>query len=578
MARLTRNVEGKLLALASGAGFANMAVMRWIFAFWLAAFASLSAFELDSVVNPVVRVLPMPDLRPEIKGPQMAVSTQSEKASAHVKAGIVMLHSAWDFEAYRHFVAAAKEDPDCVMAYWGIVMSLAGSGNEFKEEMPAAMDRMLDLVEAGKGSELERGYAYAAAKLKTEGGRSAGAIFEGLSEKYPNDHLSKMWAAFFQRDGFDDVGNPRSGQLAAVEELRGLISKYPDDQSLIAFCLVAQAEMPDTEGKIAAEALPLARKIARLHPDFPPYQHLLGHYEFRSGNAKLAAQAFRDAATAYEKYMSANKLTFEDCPGWLRAKIYLAAALDSKGDKAEALPIYEEIAALKVSKERLYSPGGVLLLWDGRNMAARYLGGEDDAESLQSGLDFLSKVPAEQWHIEHSTAALYKDCLALYLGSRKAIIDGNLDAAKSLFKEFGKRGDHLTKLSEQERLSPSFSYWVRAIDTLAVLNVELEGLTALASEGATQKTALNWFRSADERQIRPSLLMPPALPNPMENRLGQYFLANDEAQKAASAYRAALVRVPNHLSSLEGYRLALQKLGRDSDAEKVAKRISLVKK
>lgn len=552
--------------------------MKLVLAFCLAALSPLGAFEVDSVVNPVVRKLSAPDLYQEIKGPQMAISTKSGKASAHVKTGMVMLNSAWDFEAYRHFTAAAKEDPDCLMAYWGIVMSLAGSGNEFRAVMPAAIDRMLDLVEAGHGSDLERGYAYAAAKLKTEGGHSAGRIFETLSEKYPNDHLSKMWAAFFQRDGFDEIGNPRPGQVSAIKELRAMISQYPEDESLITFWLVAQAEMPDNGGKIAAEALPLARKLARLHPDFPPYQHLLGHYEFRSGNAKLAAQAFRQAIASYGTYMATDKLSYYDCPGWLRSKIYLAAALDSKGELAKARPIFEELAALKVSKERLYSPGAVLLLWDGRTMAARYFGGEDDTASFQSGLDFLAKIPEEQWYVKLSTAALYKDCLAIYLGTRKAIANGDVVAAKSLFAEFTKRGVRLTSLGEQERLSPSVSNWMRAIDTLAVLSVELDGLIALASDDATaQKTALNWFRSAVERQTRPSLLMPPSLANPMENRLGNYFLSRGEPQQAAAAYRDALARVPNHLNSLEGYLLSLQKLDRTADAEKVAQRISLVK-
>ncbi len=552
--------------------------MKLALLIWLAVLVPLCAFDLDSVVNPVVRDLPEPALRADISGPALAISSKSEKAAAHVKSGIAMLNSAWDFEAYRHFSAAAKEDPDCLMAYWGIVMSLAGSGNEFKTEMPAALDRMLDLVEAGQGSELERGFAYAAAKLNTEGGRAASLIFKGLAEDYPGGHLAEMWAAFFQRDGFDELGKPRLAQEKAVSELRELVVRYPGDDSLVAFWLVARAEMPDVKGQLGREALPMARKLARQHPDFPPYQHLLGHYEYRNGNAELAAKAFRQAVAAYEKYMTPNKLNYYDCPGLLKSQMYLAAALADKGDLTAARPIFSELASREVDEKRLYSAGATLLMWEGRSLGARYLGGQDDKKSLQAGLDLLGKLPAPQWHAEHSTAALYKDCLAIYLGTRKAIIDGNLPAAKGLFEEFGKRGQHLNNLVKQERHAPSRSHWIRAIDTLAVLNSEIEGLIALASDGSEQKTALNWFRSAAERQTRPSLLMPPPLPNPMENRLGQYFILIGESEKAADAYRAALQRRPNHLDSLKGYQLTLEKTGKKKIAAKVAERISLIEK
>ncbi|MGE9269046.1 MAG: hypothetical protein ACQKBY_13215, partial [Verrucomicrobiales bacterium] len=244
----------------------------------------LSAFELNSVIAPVLRDLPEPELRAGLPGPPMAVSSASEKAQAHVRAGVAMLHSAWDFEAYRHFAAAAQEDPECLLAYWGIVMSLSGSANEFRAELPAALDRMLDLLEAEKGTKLEQGYAYAVAKLKAEGPLAAAKVYEVLAEDFPNERLARLWAAFLKRDGYDEVGKPRLNQEKAVAEIRDLLLKHPEDHPLTAFWLLNQAEMPFSYEALSTEGLPLARRLARLHPDFPPYLHLAGHYEWRCGN------------------------------------------------------------------------------------------------------------------------------------------------------------------------------------------------------------------------------------------------------------------------------------------------------
>ena len=48
-------------------------------------------------------------------------------------------------------------------------------------------DRLLDLVEQGKGTELERGYAYGLIKYIEEGPAGAANAFRKVAEKFPND-------------------------------------------------------------------------------------------------------------------------------------------------------------------------------------------------------------------------------------------------------------------------------------------------------------------------------------------------------------------------------------------------------
>ncbi|MCA1686626.1 MAG: hypothetical protein LC745_11770, partial [Planctomycetia bacterium] len=51
------------------------------------------------------------------------VSTTRTEAQAFINQGVAQLHSFFYFEAERSFRQAAKIDPDCAMAYWGMAMA-----------------------------------------------------------------------------------------------------------------------------------------------------------------------------------------------------------------------------------------------------------------------------------------------------------------------------------------------------------------------------------------------------------------------------------------------------------------------
>ena len=49
------------------------------------------------------------------------------KVQAQFERGVAMLHSYWFTEGGKVFDAVAKQDPDCVMAYWGYAVNLLGN-------------------------------------------------------------------------------------------------------------------------------------------------------------------------------------------------------------------------------------------------------------------------------------------------------------------------------------------------------------------------------------------------------------------------------------------------------------------
>ena len=62
---------------------------------------------------------------------KMKSETKSEKAQQYFNQGLNLLHDFWDFEAYRAFKEAIRQDATAVMPYWGLSQA-AGEGSVYK--------------------------------------------------------------------------------------------------------------------------------------------------------------------------------------------------------------------------------------------------------------------------------------------------------------------------------------------------------------------------------------------------------------------------------------------------------------
>ena len=534
-------------------------------------------FEVKSVVHPVVAKLAPPKLVGGLSDTAFAVSTTSAKASKHVQLGMAYLNAPWDFEAYRHFCAAAQADPGCLMAYWGITMSLAGRNHEFYRQRKAAIERMVTLLEASKGVPLEQGYAYAAAQLITDGVRSSGEAFQAIARQFPNDVQSRLLGNFLTRDGFDGNGEPRIGQQKASESLKKMVAENPDNLSVISFWVTSQSESPLKGEKLRADVLPYARKLVEKQPESPIFHLVLTHVEAKCGNAALALAACQKAIDFYEDYMKAEGVSRYDCDGWIRAKIYQANLYTVLGHYEKSLPVTEELASLKVDPERIFSRGASLLMWEGRTIGARLTMGRSSKKEWSAAQKQLEALSDEEWHEDKSFAAVYRDNLAFYFGVRKALAAKDLKVAEGLYGLLIEHAKSLEGMKEAVAKTSSYSDWVRARDTLGVAVSELRGMLAMQDEGAARLGAINYIKGAIERQGSPTNLLPAAIDYPMQARLGAFYLALGEPGKAALAYREGLDFRPNHVGVLEGYRNALLKLDRKDAAEQIRERIEFIK-
>jgi tetratricopeptide (TPR) repeat protein len=540
-------------------------------------FASLAYGEdetpdVKAAIPPSILALGAPTVFEFKGGLQMAVMSASEKAQLHVNQGLNHLHGGWETEAARHFAVAMQEDPECLLAHWGMVMSLLTPSPETGPARNAATDRILTLIEAGKGSELERGYAFGLLKYIEEGPKGAAAAFAKVARQFPNDIQAPMFEALFSRGGFDDFGDPTPDQDRSERMLKALIDKRPDDPLALNALLTIRSDGGDLRGH-----LDMARKLSSMQPDYAPYLHVLGHYEWRCGNHAAAAAAFGRACELYQNWMKANKVGVEDCEDWVRTEAYRIVALSSRGRYEDAAAAARELAAIKIADGRVQSAGSRALWWEGRTLPARLLlrrGYRGTAAEAQASLPPAKDVRA---NIERTLAGWWIDGLRIAMEARRLMDAGKFEEARQAAAALTLHGERMAKTQKAASMGGERSAWNRGFRGLEIIAAETRGLLAMAGPEDRRGIGFNWFRGAVDRQIPATMMYPPAVLTPMAARLGDFHLMEKKPEAAVAAFEEALKAFPNDMSALVGLLDAASAAGDDAKVEATMQAIEQVR-
>ena len=528
--------------------------------------------DVEDAIPASVKALGTPTMMDFPAGIRMAVSASTADAQAHVIQGLNHLHGGWEFEASRHFAVAMREDPECLLAHWGMVMSLLNPSPETGEARNAATDRLYDLVEKGKGTELERGYAYGLIKYIEEGPNGAATAFRKVAQKFPNELQAGVFAALFSRGGYDAAGDATPTQIAAEKTLLDLIAKFSDNPIPINALLMIRAEGPDLTG-----SLELARKLAQMEPNYPPAFHLLGHYEWRCGNHGEATTAFGRASTFYQRWMSENKAGVADCPEWIKAECYRIVALLSKGDFDTAYAASRQVASTPLPKDRPASPGTRFLLWDAKTLPARILIRRGLRGNAMEAAVSLPKPDEVQEFRKYSLAYWWIDGLRFALEAQRLINAGKTDEAREVVAALTQHGELMSKTQSAAAASGERSQWLRAFRATEVLASDIRGRLAMAGPQNQRETAYNWYASAADRQRPSPMLYPPLILTPMASRLGGFYLATKKPVEAIEAYQRALSAFPNDMESLIGLKTAYEMAEKTKEAAETSKKIESLK-
>jgi tetratricopeptide (TPR) repeat protein len=505
-------------------------------------------------------------------GIRMAVSAATEEAQAHVLQGLNHLHGGWEFEASRHFAAAVREDPDCLLAHWGMIMCLLNPTPETGDARMAATERMLALIEQGKGTELERGYAYGLVKYIEEGPASASDAFRKVAARFPNDMQAAVFAAIFGRGGFDEAGDATPDQERAERELMALVEKHPHSMVPLNALLFIHAEAPDLTG-----TLWLSRRLAQMVPDYPPVAHLSGYYEWRCGHHALAASSFGRAVTLYQNWMEEQKIPLADCSEWLKAECCRIVALASRGDSETARAAARKLSGTPLIDARPSSPGNRFLLWEAKTLPARLMLRSNPQGTTKEAAASLPKPAEIAKTREHSLAYWWIDGLRFVIDARRLLEKRDLNGARDVLVALSGHIESMSRGRDAATSGGELSFFNRSQRGLEMLASELRGELAMAGPAANRGIAYNWFSAAADRQRPSTLLLPPAILTPMAARLGEYQLTAKQPVEAIESYQRSLKAFPNDMDSLTGLRRAFEAAGKSAEAAETAAKIEALK-
>ncbi len=514
---------------------------------------------VDQVIAERVAALPPPAEPAVPKGVTMAISSEDPRAQKAVQHGMVCLHTGWDFEAYRHFCMALRADPNCLMAHWGVGLALMHGKQDLQEARQAALERMLALVEHGVGTDLEKRYAFALSKLLTEGPVAAGEAFTAAAREYRGDPQLTLLTCLITR-GAD-----------ADEKLLEAVEKHPDLTWLRYGYLAMRAEEDSRD-----EELEMARQLASEAPEYPPYYHLLGHYEWRCGNHARAAHAFGRAADLYAGWMRDNGLDAVDCPSWTKAESYRAVALASKGEYETALAVADAVAAIEVPLDRADSNGGRMLMWEGRTLPVRVLLRRGEPGDMARAAKVLPPLEEVEEFGKKSLALWSYQVHSSVVAGRLAIEQKDLPAANEIALDVTRIGENFVKTREIGIRTGESSHWLRAFKAFEVMAAEFRGLIGMEGVEGTEGPSVSagsWFQAAADRQERATLMMPPAVLLPMEVRLADYYVARSEAAKAIEVLESGLEDHPNDCELLNGLLEICESEGMTAEAAEWRRRI-----
>jgi tetratricopeptide (TPR) repeat protein len=458
------------------------------------------------------------------------------------------------------------------MANFGVTFALLGADSEFIKVRIAAVDRTLALVDAKVGSELERGYVYALTKLLEEGPLSAADAFGQVSRKFPNDVQAKLFESYFRRAGFDEYGSPKPEQELAQEMIQALMKKQPDSPMLMHCWLMMR-----TENLLCREDLPMARKLCELVPDYPPYYHLLGHYEWRSGNYRKAVSAFSRCGDLYLAWMKQAGLSIVDCPEWIRAEVYRAVALASSGDYDSALDAASALTKVPIPLDRMESAGARMMYWEAKTLQARLLMRRGAVGDAALALQTIPQPDEVKSLVERTKVGSFYQGLVIALEGGKALTEGNKQRAEEMYQLMILHGEKMEAVRQQAMKLGEIAPFSRAFICLEILALELKGNIAMASGSASSGAAYNWYSGARERQTLATRMLPPISLFPMSAHVAQHFEVRKDWKSAQEAYEEGLEYWPNDLILLEGLKNVHLQQKNQAAADKAAAQIQQVK-
>jgi tetratricopeptide (TPR) repeat protein len=478
------------------------------------------------------------------------VTTRVAEAQKFFDQGVALMHSFWFYEADRSFEQAARLDPGCAMAQWGIATSAV---NEARRD--AAVRRAKEL--APQASARERLYIAAVeARYSAERDTVQNNAFLGSNESYrralrklvslhPEDNEAKLFLALASMNGYERDGTPRAGTVEAIALCQLVLTKEPRHPGAHHYMIHATES-----GKRPADGVPHADIYPSLAPKIGHAVHMPGHTYVHVDRWDDAARTFENSTEVDRAYMKETGEKSDHAAGpYAHNTHFLAYVYSMQGRYRDGLRVSQGLIELTKQPGEEKSRAGL----EGRLGVLRMLARYDRWDEILDGQTLPDEGPFEVF----KAWRLYATALAR-LGK------GDVKAARSDLEALQKEAAWLReKLPKQKGLLQG-GRQQQQLRALQVAPLELQARIA-ASEGRADE-AIKLLRDAIEEEIKLGYSEPPIYPNPMEEVAGRVSLQLKRWKEAEEFFRAALERDPGSGRAYFGLMQALQGAGRESEA------------
>src|SRR5215813_9207634 len=453
----------------------------------------------------------------------------SPKAQEQFERGVAMLHSYWFTEGGKVFEAIVREEPSCVMAYWGLAVNLLG--NSLVGPPPAKdAQKAWEVLDKAKGeakTERERDWIQALSTYYRDHDKVSvddrllayTKAMEQLTQRYPDDFEAWAYYALTLQASAPKTDKIYSNQQKSAAILEKLYKQNPQHPGVSHYLIHAYDYPP-----LADKGIESARRYAGIAPAAPHARHMPSHIYSMVG--------------LWEESIASNRSALQVQKDYYHATDFMVYAHLQLAQDAKAKALIDEI--YKIGRDDLLNKdniGGTLGVYTALAVIpARYALERGDWKEAAA----LPAVP---------TKRLMADSLIRFTRGLGMARSGDLAGAKSEIEALQGIKTALEKAKD--------SYWAaRSQEQILAVSAWVAH-----AEGAREQ-ALKLMRSAADGED--GSVKHVAMENrlyPMRELFAELLLETGQAAPALREFEAALKENPNRYRGLYGAARAAQESG-----------------
>lgn len=470
-----------------------------------------------------------------------------EKVRDNFNLATALLHSFEYIEAEKVFAKVIAEDPECLMAYWGIAMSNFHPlwAPPTKDELGKGLKTVTLARSIKSNSERESDYLEASAALyddwQTLDHKTRLLKFEKAAEKiyqkYPADNEAAVFYALALRAASDPADKTFVKQRKAGEILSSSFSSRPDHPG-IAHYLIHVYDYPE----LAELALPAARKYASIAASSAHALHMPSHIFTRLGLWDESVRSNINSMTAAKCYAE-NAGIQGHWDEELHGLDYLVYAYlqQARDDKAkEQLEYLMSILSV--------SPLNNKIAYTMAAVPTRYALERKDWDAAAALKLTPDDFPWNDYPWERSIISFGRLLGAVHKNNPE-VVQASMEELKTNHAQLVKQNKTYEANQVQIQINASEA-WIR------FSKGHKEEAIKLMTEAADMEDA------TDKHPVTPGEVIP------ARELLGDLLMEVGSYEKALDAYEEDLKRHSGRFNGMYGARLAAQKLGETEKAHK----------